>query len=89
MTSRKRFYLDLLERSIWTFVEVFAMTLTVDSASSDLHVSLSTKLVMAATAGGYAVLKALGASRIGSRNSASTLSAVTEPSDPVPVDPSI
>lgn len=81
MTNRKKFYFDLLERSAWTFVQALGMTFLVDNASSDLSVTFKTKLTMAATAGGIAVLKSLVVNKLPwtADNSASTLPESVDP----------
>lgn len=65
MNSRK-FYLDMAERVAWTFVQATVAVLIVNQDWS-LDV-----LKIAATAGALAVLKAIGATRIGDSDSAAT-----------------
>lgn len=57
--NRKAFYLDLAERTLWTFVQAAAAVLIVDQDFTPAA------LKIALTAGAIAVLKALIASRIG------------------------
>lgn len=64
---RKQFYLDLAERSAWTFVQAFAAALLVTGGlDSDV-------LYTALLAGVFAVAKCLMAVRIGDGGTASTL----------------
>lgn len=74
--ARRKFYIDLIERVLWTFLQTFAATLLVDANSGDLQIDLGTKLVVAATAGLASVLKGVAASTIGNKDSASTASEV-------------
>lgn len=67
----KKFVKDTAERLIATFAEVLLASLTVDANSHDLQTSFQTKLTVAGVATGYALLKALAATRHGSRTSAS------------------
>ena len=76
MRNRRTFYLDLLERSVWTFAQAFAAVLIasgVDLAAQDA--SIVNKAAMAAIAGGIAVLKSLLANQLPwtAESSASTL----------------
>ena len=58
------FWLDLLERSVWTFLQAFA-ALIVTVQVVDLKADFMDYLTAAAIAGGLAVLKGLVASRVG------------------------
>jgi hypothetical protein len=73
--SRKTFYLDLAERSVWTFVQAFAAVWLV-TQNFDM-----TNLKVAAAAGGVAVLKALVVNKLPwtATDSASTLPADVDP----------
>jgi hypothetical protein len=64
MTMNKRFYLDLLERSGWTFVQAAAaVAITAGGFGAEVWKA-------AAVAGGLAICKALVASQIGKPNTA-------------------
>lgn len=75
----KRFLLDLLERSVSTFLQAFAGTLITDGIITRVDLSLRDKLILAATAGGLAVLKALVATQVGAKDSAALLPAEVDP----------
>lgn len=70
--TRKRFYADLLERVLWTFVQAFGATYLVDAAAV-VGLDGGDKVKIALTAAGLAVLKCLGATQIGAGNTAATL----------------
>ncbi len=59
-----RFYLDLLERAVWTFVQGFAAVLIIQGHFTILS------LYAGATAGGLAICKAIVAGQFGNTNSA-------------------
>lgn len=67
MTNKKLFYLDLLERVVWTFIQAAA------GAALDLLVTGEITFRAVAIAGVIALLKGLVATKIGSPNSAATL----------------
>jgi hypothetical protein len=70
---RRKFYFDLIERALWTFAQSAAAVLIV---SQDWTPDI---LKIAAVAGGLAVLKAVGATRIGGdSSSAATLPAAEQ-----------
>lgn len=72
MTTRRAFYVDLLERSLWTFVQSAAAAwLTPVDALQDLPASA--KLAAAGTAGLLAVVKSLAAGNMGERHTAQAL----------------
>lgn len=78
--KRSTFYLDLLERSAWTFVQTFLATLFIDgTVGIDLPAGDKVKLALAAGAG--AVIKALFVNQLPwtANNSASTLPAEVDP----------
>ena len=82
--NRQTFYLDLLERTIWTFIQSFAATLIasgLDIATPITNLSIGEKASVAAVAGGVAVLKALVVNQLPwtAQNSASTLPAEVDP----------
>jgi hypothetical protein len=60
----KKFYLDLLERSVWTFIQA-AGGIAIASGGFGVEVWKA-----ALYAGGFAVLKALAASQIGKHTAA-------------------
>lgn len=79
----KAFLLDLLERSVWTFLQAGSAVLIVDGMDDISMAALKTALV----AGGIAVVKGLIASRVGNSNTAQALPGVesayvNEPSAP-------
>ncbi len=71
---KKAFYLDLLERSVWTFVQAFAAFWITDGVL-DLGMALDELAIAAAVAGGLAVAKGLASTRLpwSDSNDASTL----------------
>lgn len=72
----KRFWIDMLERSVWTFIQAFfAVWIAFFDADTDQFFNGET-LKAAVVAGVIAVAKALAASRIGNGNSASTAPSV-------------
>lgn len=75
----KRFLLDLLERSVATFVQTFAGTLVGDGLLNNVHIPWSAKLAIAGTAGLGSVLKSLAATQLGASDSASVLPASLDP----------
>lgn len=67
MRNRKEFYLDLLERALWTFVQGFAAAWLVTS-------ELTTAALMVGVVGGLiSVAKSIVAKGVGDKESASTL----------------
>lgn len=66
----KKFYLDLLERTAWTFVQAFAAVWLVFDRDVAFDVE---NLQSAAIAAGIAAVKGLAASFIGDKDSAATL----------------
>lgn len=70
----KVFLLDLLERSVSTFVQAFAASLIVVGLD-DVKVALSTSAI----AGVLAVAKALTATKVGAEDSAALLPAKSDP----------
>lgn len=67
MKNRKTFYLDLLERSVWTFVQAFAAQLIasgLEFTQTITDLSIADKAAIAAVAGGVAVLKSLVANQM-------------------------
>lgn len=65
---KSRFYFDLIERSVWTFLQAGAAIMIVEQ---DWNISA---LKVALVAGGIAVMKAIIATRVGGdENSAATL----------------
>lgn len=82
MKNKAAFYLDLLERSVWTFIQAFAAQLIasgIDLAGTDL--SIGQKASVAAIGGAIAVLKALAVNRLPwtAVDSASTLPEAQDP----------
>lgn len=77
MNSRASFYYDLLERSLWTFIQAFAGIVVV----SDADMWSADAVKAAALAGGIAVIKGLVVSRLPwtADDSASTLPASVDP----------
>jgi hypothetical protein len=72
----KRFWIDMLERAIWTFIQAFlAVWVMFFDANADQFFNAETAKA-ALVAGAVAVAKALMASRIGNGNSASTAPSV-------------
>lgn len=75
---RKIFYLDLLERLVWTFIQGFVafwvMTGEVDRDT----------LIAGVIAGAISVAKSLLATQIGDKNSAATLPSPPDYTAPVP-----
>lgn len=90
MTVKARFYLDLLERAVWTFVQTFAGTYVADELpflSDGVREALeqmgaSGRLSIALGAGAAAVLKALAANKLPWTDNASGSSLPEEVVDP-------
>lgn len=83
-TRRSTFYLDLLERTGWTFVQAFAAQMIasgLDIADPLTNMSISQKATVAAIAGLVAVFKSLIANQLPwtAANSASSLPAEVDP----------
>lgn len=70
---RRRFYADLAERTIWTFVQAFAAEWLVSSTFD------RRSLMVGLAAGAIAVVKGLAATQVGSPFSASTAPGVGPP----------
>lgn len=84
MKDRSAFYLDLFERSAWTFVQAFAAQIIasgLDVATPITNLSLSEKALVAVIAGAVAVFKSLVVNQLPwtASNSASTLPAEVDP----------
>lgn len=82
--SRKAFYFDLLERSAWTWIQAFAAQLIasgIEISDAITNMSIGDKALVAAVAGGVAVLKSLVANQLPwtATNSASSLPAGVDP----------
>ncbi len=88
-SDRKRFYADLLERAVWTFLQAFAGVLVADGALSGVDLPISAKLTAAAVAGVVAVGKALVLGQlVGNQGTASTLPKALDPATKPAVDDS-
>lgn len=72
MTTRRKFYADLAERTAWTFVQGFAAAWIVLAEYS------SEVLEVASVAATVAVAKGLVATQIGAPNTAATLPTTTD-----------
>jgi hypothetical protein len=81
--NRKTFYFDLIERTVWTFVQTFAATLVASGLDVGpvTNLSIGQKAVIALLAGAVAVLKSLAVNQLPwtAVNSASTLPAEVDP----------
>ena len=82
--NRLSFYLDLLERSVWTFVQAAGGTYlasTVVASTALMDLAATDRLSIAVGSGVLAVLKAVVSSRLPwtAANSASTLPAEVDP----------
>lgn len=81
--KRTTFYLDLLERTVWTFLQTFAATLVASGldVAPVTNLSIGQKATVAAIAGAIAVLKSLVVNQLPwtAENSASTLPAEVDP----------
>lgn len=66
--DKKRFYFDLIERTVWTFIQALVGTWLALGADLNLDV-----LKAAAIAAGLAVVKGVAATQIGSPDTAATL----------------
>lgn len=73
---RKAFLLDLLERSIWTFIQAAGALLIADGTDVVAIGSFGDKLKLAAIAGGIAVMKCVLASQVGNSGTAQALPGV-------------
>lgn len=90
MTVKSRFYLDLLERTLWTFAQTFAGTYVADELpflSDGVREALEQmgatgRLSIAAGAGATAVLKALAVNKLPWTDNASGSSLPEEVVDP-------
>lgn len=82
--SRKTFYLDLLERTVWTFLQAFAAQMIasgLEVADGITNLSIGEKLVVSLIAGAVAVLKSVMVNQLPwtATDSASTLPAEVDP----------
>lgn len=80
MNDKKRFYLDLLERSVWSFVGAFASALTADSWTGGT-IPDNVKVRFALGTAVFSVLKGFGANKLPwtAEDSASSLPASVDP----------
>ena len=90
--QRRRYWIDLVERVVWTFIEAFVAVVIAsgifeqnhfDLSKTDL-MSLAAKAALAGIAAVLALVKGLGAKFIGARNTAATL----PPYEDTPLPPS-
>ena len=81
MGSRAKFYLDLLERSIWSGVQGFFGAMLVDGWLDKVKLSTEEQLWFAAATGGLAVAKCIVSAQLpwAGRDNASSLPATVEP----------
>lgn len=59
MSARIRFYLDLLERSVWSFVQGFAGSMLIDGWLDRMALSTSEELMVGVGVGALAVAKCI------------------------------
>lgn len=75
--------LDIAERAAWTFAQTFlAFIITAEIWSAVDRVSLAKQAAAAGLAAALAVVKGLGGTLIGNRETASTLPASLDPATP-------
>lgn len=82
--SRRTFYLDLIERTVWTFLQAFAAQLIasgIEISDAITNMSIGDKAMVSVVAGGVAVLKSLVANQLPwtAQNSASSLPEGVDP----------
>src|SRR5690348_11617931 len=89
--QRRRYWIDLTERVVWTFIEAFLAVVIASGVFTghyDLHrtslLSLASKAAIAGLAAVVALVKGLIAKFIGARNTAATL----PPYEDTPLPPS-
>lgn len=84
MTVKGRFFLDLLERTLFTYVEVVLGLLIASATTEAIDLSVAKAAAIAAIPAALAVVKSALSSMVGTPGTASALPTGAAPADPGP-----